>query len=50
MKASYTKWVQFYEEKKNYKNEKTNILFVTKNTHKSIFDIFKNYLVYQQKC
>jgi len=27
--------------KKHYKNEKTNVLFITKNTHKDIFDILK---------
>lgn len=40
--TSYTKGVRFYKKKKRrYKNEKSNLLFITINTHKGIFGIKK---------
>ena len=50
---SYTKGVRFPKKERWCRNEKTNLLFIIKNTHKDIlvgiFGILKNCWVYQQK-
>lgn len=50
MEVSYTKEVQFYKKKRCCKNENFNMLFLTENTYKDIFNILENCWVYQQNC